>query len=134
MNHTRNTEWNTPQRQHVLDLHLVNHMRSCEIKRMIDMPTSTVRRILRSKEPRFKFNSRSGRLEKLTSRDIRNLIRAVIKSTDGRASSYMILIKELEIQAFDDVIRKALRRADFRRYITCFKSLISKVSRRKRFK
>ena len=134
MNHTWNTEWNTPQRQHVLDLHLVNHMRSCEIKRMTDMSTPTMRRVLRSKEPRFKFNPRLEKFEKLTSRDIRSLIRAVTKSADDRASSYMILAKELEIQASEDVICKALRRAGFRCCITCLKPLISRVNRRKRLK
>ena len=134
MNHTRNTEWNTPQRQHVLDLHLVNHMRPCEIKRMTGMPTPTVRRVLRSNEPRSKSNPRPGRPEKLTPREIRSLIRAVIKSADGRTSSYMILTKKLGIQASEDVIRKTLCRAGFRRCITCPKSLISRVNRRKRLK
>ena len=46
----------------------------------------------------------------------------------------MLLTKELGIQASENVIRKALRRAGFRRCIACLKLLISRVNRRKRLK
>ena len=73
------------------------------------MPIPTMRKVLRSKEPRFKFNSRFERLEKLTSQNIQGFIKAVIKLADDRTLSYMILIKKFKIQASENIICKTLR-------------------------
>ena len=134
MNHTSNTEWTTPQRQRVIDLHYDQHMRPFQIKQAIDVPTSTMRRILRSNQSRHATNPRSDRSSKIIPRDLRRLIREVTKSADDRAAFYVQLAKKLEIETFEDALRRALRRASFRRCIACLKPLISWINRKKRIK
>ena len=134
MNHTSGTKKNTSQRQRVINLSNDCHMRSSQIKQTTDCLTSTIRRILRSNQSRHATNSRNDRSQKLISRDVRCLIRAVTILADDRAAFYVRLAKELEIETSEDTLRRALRRAGFRRCIACLKSLISWINRRKRLK
>ena len=137
MNHPHHrpyTEWKIPKRQRVIDLHHDTHVTNAEIKPITVVPTSTIRRILKSSPPRHNHNPRSGRPPKLNARDVRRLVRAVTSSQDGKQSSYMQLAKELEIQASESTIRRALRKAGFRRCVACPKPLVSCINRRKRLK
>ena len=90
--------------------------------------------LLASAQLRHNIHPRSGQPQKLTGCDVRRLVRAVTSSKDGRQASYLNLAKELGIQASEATIRRALRKAGFRRCVACPKPLISWISRRKRFR
>ena len=122
----------TPKRQEILDKHHLLHQKPVEIKRATDVPTPTVRRVIKSGEPHPASKSHTGRPPKLNARDIRRLVRAVTSSADGRQATYKQLAEELGIEASADTIRKALRKAGFRRCIACPKPLVSWINRRKR--
>ena len=100
-------------------------MSAAQIFRTTDVPTPAVRRWIKSEEPRHDTHPRSGRPVKLSSRDVRHLVRAVTSSKDGRQAFYMKIARDLEIQASVSTIRLALRKAGFRRCTTCPKPLIS---------
>ena len=109
----------------------LNGLSAPQIKKQTGVPTSTIRRIFKFGQARFKINLRFGRSSKLTPRDVRRLVRAVTSSADGRAASYVKLAKELEIEASEQTLRRALRKVDFRRCVACPKPLISWINRRK---
>ena len=109
-------------------------MPAAQIFRATGVPTPTVRRWSKSGEPRHDAHPRSGRPVKLNPRDVRHLVRAVTSSKDGRQASYMKIAKDLGIQASMSTIRKALRKAGFRRCVACPKPLVSWINRRKRLK
>lgn len=132
--HKPNTEWDTPTRQRVIVLRNELKKTHSEIKELTGVPTPTIRRIVKAGEPRHNQNARSGRPTKLSARDVRRLVRAVTSSRDGRKASYMKLAKDLEIQASESTIRRALRKAGFRRCVACPKPLISWINRRKRLR
>ena len=91
-----------------------------------------MRRVIKSGEPRTNNKPHPGRPTKLNARDIRRLLRAVSSSADGRQASHLQLAKELGIEASPQTIRRALRKASFRRCIACPKPLVSWINRRKR--
>lgn len=132
--HRANTEWQTSTRQRVIDLHNDSHLKNSEIKQATGVPTPTIRRILKSSDPRHTSHPRSGRPAKLNARDIRRLVRAVTSSADGRKSSYMQIAKDLGIEASETTIRRVLRKAGFRRCVACSKPLVSWINRCKRLK
>ena len=132
--HRANTEWKTPTRQRVIDLHNDSHLKNSEIKQATDVPTPTIRRILKSSDPRHTSHPRSGRPTKLNARDVRRLIRAVTSSADGRRSFYMQIAKNLGIEASETTIRRVLRKSGIRRCVACPKPLVSWINRRKRLK
>jgi len=112
----------------------MQHASVPEISTVTGIPSPTVRRTLRSGVARSQKNPTAGAHEKIDKRTLRSLIRAVTSGADGRRESYMKLASDLGIQACDTTVRKALRRAGFRRYIACPKPLISWINRKKRLK
>lgn len=108
--------------------------KNSEIKQATGVPTPTIRRILKSLEPRNDSKPRSGRPAKLNTRDVRRLVRAVTRSADGRRSFYLKLAKDLRIEASESTIRIVLRKVGFRRCVACPKPLISWINRRERLK
>ena len=124
----------TPKRQEILDRHDILHQKPREIKEATNVSTPTVRRIIKSGEPRQAQRHHTGRPPVLSPRDIRRLVRAVTNSSDGRQASYEQLAEELGIQASTTTLRRALRKAGFRRCVACPKPLVSWINRRKRLK
>lgn len=110
------------------------HLRPREIKEITDMPTPTIRRILRSNQPRHNENPRTGRPPGISSRDLQALVRAIISGPESRRASYTVIIKELGIVVSKSTLRKYLRQAGIRRCISCKKPLVSKANRAKRLK
>ena len=109
-------------------------MSAARIFKTTDVPTPTVRRWIKSEEPQHDTHPRSGWPVKLSSRDVRHLVRAVTSSKDDRQASCMKIAGYLEIQASVSTIPLALRKAGFRRCVACPKPLISWINRRKRLK
>ena len=128
----RKQQIKTPKRQEIIDRHQLLHQKPPQIKEATDVPTPTVRRVIKSGEPRINSKPHTGRPPKLSPRDIRRLIRAVTSSQDGRRASYIQLAKELGLEASEQTIRRALRKAGFKRCIACPKPLVSWINRRKR--
>ena len=124
----------TPKRQEILDRHHLLHQKPPQIKESTGVPTPTVRRVIKSGEPRHASKSHTGRPSKINARDLRHLIRAITSGQDGRQAVYTQLAKELGIEASATTIRVALRKAGFRRCIACPKPLVSWINRRKRLK
>ena len=124
----------TPQRKHIIDLDSMQHTSIQEIHQSTLVPTTTIRRTLRSGAVRHNKNPTLEASEKLNARDVRSLIRAVTISPDGRRDNYMKLAADLGIHVCESTIRKYLRKAGFRRYITYPKPLVSWQNRRKRLK
>ena len=122
--HHPGTEWNTPTRQRVLVLRHDCNLSYLEIQNCTGAQRIIVRRTVSSAKPRHNTNPRSGRPQKLTSRDVRRLVRAVTSSKDEIIASYLELAKELEIQASKATIQRILRNASFRCYVAFLKPLI----------
>ena len=80
--HQPRTELDTPTRQRLLALRHDCNSNYLEIQNRTGVPPTTVRRIVSSAKPRHNTNPRSGRPQKLTSRDVRRLVRAVTSSKD----------------------------------------------------
>ena len=74
----------TPKRQEILDRHYILHQKPSQIKEVTDVSTPTVRRVIKSGEPRRASRSHTDRPPKLNARDIRRLVRAVTSSADRR--------------------------------------------------
>ena len=129
--HQTNTEWNTPKRQEVLDLSHHMHLRLRAIRESTDVPTPTIRRILRSNQPRHNEKPPTGRPPAISPRDVRALVRAIISGPDGRRAPYTVIAKDLGIVASESTLRKYLGQAEIRRCIACKKPLVSKPNRRK---
>jgi hypothetical protein len=130
----RRSHWDTFKRQRILTLHNDSHLTISKISKLTDVSRTNVRRIINSDSTCTHENSRSKRSSKLNVKDVRRFVRAVINSADERKASYMKLIEKLEIQALKTIIRRVLRKANFRRCVICLKSLISWINRRKRLK
>ena len=128
----RKQQIKTPKRQEIIDRHQLLHQKPSQIKEATGVPTPTVRRVIKSDEPRTNSKPHTDRSLKLSPRDIRRLIRAVTSSQDERKASYIQLAKELELEVNKQTIRRALRKAGFKRYIACPKPLILWINRRKR--
>ena len=128
------SEWLTPKRAEVLALSQHLNLPASKIKPLTGVPTPTIRRWIKINQPRHVTKPRSGRPPKLNARDIRRLVRAVTSSQDGRQASFMKLAKDLNIKASVETIRKALRKAGFRRCVACPKPLVSWENRKKRLK
>lgn len=105
-----------------------------EIKELAGVPTPTIRRIVKSGEPRHNQNPRLGRQTKLSARDIRRLVRAVTSFRVERKASYVKLAKNLEIQALESIIRRALQRAGFQQCVACPMPLITWINWQKSLK
>ena len=134
LHHKSDTEWKTLIRQRVIDLHADNHLKNSQIKQLTDVFTSIIRRILKSEASRQALHSRSNRFSKINVRDVRRLVRAVTSSQNERRAFYIALTKELNIRAHSIIIRRALRKTDFRRCVACLKSLVFWANRCKRLK
>ena len=124
----------TPKRQEILDRYHILHQKPSQIKEATDVSTPTVRRVIKSGEPRRASRSHTGRPPILNARDIRRLIRAITSSADKRQASYVQLAEDLEIKASVQIIRRALRKAGFRRCVACSKPLDLWINRKKRLK
>ena len=111
--HTAHTEWSTPKRQEVITLAYHMKLRPREIKACTGMPTPTIRRILRTNEPRHDKNPRSGRPPKISARDLRSLVRAITNGPNSRRAPYTVIAKELGIVASDSTLRRYLRKVGF---------------------
>ena len=129
-----NTEWDTPKRSQVLLLSQKLHMKPFQIKKITEIPTPTIHRIIASNQPRRNQNPRSGRPKRLSPRNIRHLVKTVTQSQDARQASYMQIARGLGMTASLDTIRCGLRKAGFRRCVACPKPLVSWINRRKRLK
>ena len=129
-----NKHLSTLKRQKIMDYDKMEHLAPAEIKALTEVPTPTIRRTLRSGEARSNKNPTCGPPIKINERDLRHLIRAVTSSADGRRESYIKLAADIGIEASESTVRLALRKAGFRRCISCPKPLVSWVNRRKRLK
>lgn len=125
---------NTPQRTHIIDRSTLLHENPREINRVTDVPTPTIRRTLVSGVTRHSVNTTCGAPPKINARAVRQLVRAVTCSADGKREFYIQLVADLGIEASETTIRRALRKAGFRRYIAYLKPLVSWINRRKRLK
>lgn len=112
----------------------MGHVSVPGIKLATGIPSLTIRRTLRSGAPRHNRNPTSGTKPIINERQLRSLVRAVTSGADGRRASYIILARELRIEAGESTIRKALRTTGFQRYIVYTKLLISWINRKKRLK
>lgn len=129
-----NKHLNTPQRTHVIDRSTLLHETVPEIKLVTHIPTSTIRRTLQSGVTRHNKNTTCGAPPKINARDLRQFVRAVTSSFDGKRESYLQLAADLGIEASETTIRRAFRKVGFRRCIACSKPLVLWINRRKRFK
>ena len=120
----RKQQIKTPKRQEIIDRHQLLYQKPSQIKKVTNISTPTVRRVIKSDEPRINSKSHIDRSLKLSSRDIRRLIRVVTSSQDKRRASYIQLTKELKLKINKQTIRRALRKAGFKRYIAYLKPLI----------
>ena len=80
----RKQQIKTPKRQEIFDRYHISHQKPPKIKEITGVPTSTVRRVIKSGEPRTNLKPRINRPPKLNLKDIRRLIRAVTSLTNDK--------------------------------------------------
>ena len=120
-----NKHLNTPQRIHIINRNVMLEQTTSKIKLIINSLISTIKRTLKSKMSRYNKNPTSKTLEKINARDLKSLIRTITNSQNEYRQNYIFLIVDLKIHISKFIIRKFLRKVDFRRCILYFKSLIS---------
>ena len=95
-----------------------------QIYRDINVPTSIIRRTLKFGGTRHNRNLTSETSQKINARDLRQLVRAIISFSDNKRAFYLQIAEELRIIVFVFIIRRAFRKAGFRRYIAYLKLLV----------
>ena len=126
-----NGEWPTPVRATVRSLRR-DGLSQRAIVSKTKVPRSTIRRILRQESSR---RSRKGKVYKprlMTTREVRQIIRHISRDWSTRRLTFHQVKAQLGIRASVRTIRQELRRAGYRRCISCPRPYISRKQTKKR--
>ena len=124
-------EWPTPIRMTVRNLmRLGNSQR--EIVSQTSLPRRTIRRILHQESSHRLRKKKAPKPHLMSVREIRQCIRHISKDWSTRRLSFEQVKAQLGIKASARTIRRELRRAGYRRCISCPRPYISRKQAKKR--
>lgn len=116
--------WDTPARAKVRGLFKAGH-RPCDIFRMTRIPEPTISRILKENGSRRTRKGRKYKPNKLSNREVRRIIRYLSKNFTTRAQSIAQVRAVCKVEASESTIRRALKRAGYRRCVACPRPFIN---------
>ena len=125
-------EWTSPKRKVVRSRCRKDNISAAKVSRLELVPVSTVKDMLKQETCHRPGRNRSGRPPLVNERTVRQLIRAIRASVDGRFSSYGKLAKEMGIKAHRTTIKRALNNAGYYKCAACPKPFINEQNRKKR--
>lgn len=126
-----NSNWDTPTRAKIRALAYTG-LSQRKISKLCSIPQSTVNRIINAKSSR---QSRKGKQYKptlISKREIRRVIRYISSNWQGRRATYPQIKTACHINASTSTIRRALKRAGYRRCIACPRPFINIAAAKKR--
>ena len=121
-------ELSTPRRARIKTLFLDAHWPKKKISRELGVPRRTVQDVLKYPTSRRVRTGRNGRPPIISQRVVRRMLIAICRKYESRRLPYVELARSCGIEACENAIRAALRRAG---YYKCV-AFINEIQRQKR--